>query len=150
MSINQLKFPNKYVGKYKNNIEFMSSWEKYFINYCDMNSKIIEWSSEEVIINYKHPVDKRTHRSFPDFYIKYVDRDGKTKESIIEIKPSKEADPKGPYITEKMSDKSKKRNTLTWMVNNAKWLYAKEYCKRRNMSFVILTEKDLKLGGSKK
>ena len=39
--------------------------------YCDNNPNILEWGSEEIIIPYKSPLDKKVHRYFPDFFIKY-------------------------------------------------------------------------------
>ena len=143
ISINQLKNPQKYVGKYKTDIEFLSSLENFYIKFCDENPGILGWSSEEIIIPYKHPVDGRMHRYFVDFYIRYKSKSGKIEESLIEIKPYKETLDK-PYITEGMSNKSKKHAILNWNINQSKWKYAREYCKKRNMKFVILTEKELR------
>ena len=74
----------KYRGDYRN-IIYRSSWEKVFMRYCDKNSNILEWGSEETIIPYRSPLDQRIHRYFPDFYIKVRDNDGKAKKYIIEI-----------------------------------------------------------------
>ncbi|BCU93477.1 MAG: hypothetical protein CM15mV2_0910 [uncultured marine virus] len=60
------------------------------MRYCDKNSNILEWGSEETIIPYRSPLDQRIHRYFPDFYIKVRDNDGKAKKYIIEIKPKKQ------------------------------------------------------------
>ena len=38
--------------------------------YCDKNTKILEWGSEEIALPYISPHDSRVHRYFPDFYIK--------------------------------------------------------------------------------
>ena len=51
-------------GKYKgdaSNIVYRSLWERKFMKLCDSNSNILEWSSEEVIIPYKSPIDNRFH-----------------------------------------------------------------------------------------
>ena len=57
----------KYRGDYRN-IIYRSSWEKVFMRYCDKNSNILEWGSEETIIPYRSPLDQRIHRYFPDFF----------------------------------------------------------------------------------
>jgi len=64
----------KYKSKYKgdiNNIVYRSSYELQFMNYCDSNSTILEWSSEETIVPYIKPTDGRVHRYYLDFWIKY-------------------------------------------------------------------------------
>ena len=58
--------------------------------YCDNNPNIIEWGSEEVIIPYRSPVDRKVHRYFPDFYIKYRNSKGDVLREIIEVKPKKQ------------------------------------------------------------
>ena len=67
--------------------------ERRFMVYCDNNSKIIEWGSEEIIIPYKSPLDKKTHRYFPDFYVKYINKDKQIVREIIEVKPKKHLSP---------------------------------------------------------
>ena len=108
--------------------------------YCDNNPNIIEWGSEEVIIPYKSPLDKRVHRYFPDFYIKYVDNKGQSRRVIIEVKPKKQLKP----------PPEPKRRTQRWMnevaiymINQAKFKAANEYCKDRRYEFRILTEDHL-------
>ena len=49
------------------------------MRYCDLNESVYQWQSEEIIIPYKSPIDNRIHRYFPDFFIKYTDRNGKKK-----------------------------------------------------------------------
>jgi len=130
-------------GKYKGdptNIIYRSLWEKKFMVWCDKNENVIEWGSEEIIIPYISPVDRRVHRYFPDFYVRARTRNGRFEKYIIEVKPKAQcAPPKRPkrqtrkYITE----------VKTYGVNQAKWKAATEYCKDRNMKFLILTEKEL-------
>ena len=74
------KFRPKNRKKYKGNssdIVYRSLWKLKFMNYCDKSKDIITWSSEEIIIPYKSPVDNKSHRYFPDFYVKYKDARGK-------------------------------------------------------------------------
>ena len=83
------KFKPKNYKKYKGDptkIYYRSLWERRFMVYCDNNSKIIEWGSEEIVIPYKSPLDQKTHRYFPDFYVKYInkDMDEITLEDVVE------------------------------------------------------------------
>ena len=79
----------KYHGDFREVI-YRSSWELKFMQYCDTNKNIVRWSSEEIVIPYRSPVDNRIHRYFPDFYVKYKDVRGKVHEKVIEIKPAKQ------------------------------------------------------------
>ena len=87
------KFKPKNYKKYKGDptkIFYRSLWERRFMVYCDNNPNIIEWGSEELIIPYISPLDKKPHRYFPDFYIKYVNGNGQTVREVIEVKPKKQ------------------------------------------------------------
>ena len=129
----------KYRGDYRN-IIYRSSWEKVFMRYCDKNSNILEWGSEETIIPYRSPLDQRIHRYFPDFYIKVRDNDGKAKKYIIEIKPKKQcSEPK----VQKRKTKKYIREVMEYAKNQAKWKAAREYCADRHLEFKILTEDNL-------
>ena len=137
------KFKPKNYKKYKGDptkIYYRSLWERRFMVYCDNNSKIIEWGSEEIIIPYKSPLDKKTHRYFPDFYVKYINKDKKVVREIIEVKPKKHlSPPKQP----KRKTKRYLNEVATYIKNQAKFKAAEEYCKDRRYSFRILTEDQL-------
>ena len=110
------------------------------MNYCDSNPSIIKWSSEEVIIPYRSPIDNRYHRYFPDFYIKVRESDGNISEKIIEIKPAKEVkEPK----KQKTRTKRYVTEVMTYAKNISKWEAAEEFCKDRKWKFQIMTEKEL-------
>ena len=141
------KFRPKNIKKYKGNptdIQYRSGWELRFMRYLDQNSSIVKWSSEEVVVPYRSPLDGRVHRYFPDFWIRVRTEDGTIRESLIEIKPKAQTQPPkgGPP-----KDARKRRRYIsevkTWGVNEAKWKAATAYCGRRNWTFKILTEKDL-------
>ena len=74
------KNPKKYIGD-KTKIFYRSLWERKFMVYCDTNTSVIEWGSEEIIIPYISPRDKQIHRYFPDFYIKVQQKDGGLKKN---------------------------------------------------------------------
>ena len=41
---------HKYVGNAKN-VTYRSMWERRFMKYCDMNTNVFQWSSEELVIS---------------------------------------------------------------------------------------------------
>ena len=95
------KFKPKHTKKYKGDptqIIYRSLWERKFMEYCDLTENISQWQSEEFWIPYKNPLDRKMHRYFPDFFIKYTDSNGKKRSVVIEVKPKKQckAPPKNP------------------------------------------------------
>jgi hypothetical protein len=133
------KHPNKYMGDYKN-IIYRSSWECKVMSWLDSNQDVISWSSEEVIIPYKSPVDNRFHRYFPDFLIKVRTKDNKLKTMLWEVKPKKQTQPPEP---KKRITKQYINEVTTWGVNQAKWHAAQQYCNDRKWEFKVITEDDL-------
>ena len=137
------KFKPKNYKKYKGDptkIFYRSLWERRFMVYCDNNPNILEWGSEEIIIPYKSPLDKKVHRYFPDFFIKYKNSSGKIIREIIEVKPKKHlSPPKEP----KRKTKRYLGEVNTYIINQAKFKAAEEFCKDRKLGFRILTEEHL-------
>jgi len=136
-------FKPKYPQKYKGNpteIIYRSSWECRVMSFLDSNPSVVQWSSEEIIIPYLSPIDRKVHRYFPDFYIKVKDKNGKIKEMIWEIKPKKQSSQpkKQSRITQKYINE-----VVTWGINEAKWKAAQEYCLDRGWQFKVLTEEDI-------
>ncbi len=130
--------PQKYKGD-PTTITFRSLWEKKFMNWCDKNANILEWSSEEIIIPYRGP-DGKPHRYFPDFYMKQRQIDGKIKKYIIEVKPLKQCSPpKKP----KRQTPGYIREAFEYARNQAKWKEARDYCADRQWEFKVITEKEL-------
>jgi|TARA_R100000353_G_scaffold17781_3_gene16607 hypothetical protein len=131
--------PKKYKGD-SSNIIYRSLWERKFMVYCDNQTKILEWGSEEIVLPYRSPIDNKVHRYYPDFYIKVRESNGKIKRYIIEIKPKKQT----------VEPKMKKRKTKGYIYevyeyakNQAKWKAAEEFCKDRMWEFKVLTEDEL-------
>ena len=132
-------FPRKYKGD-PTNIIYRSLWERKFMVYCDKNTKILEWGSEEIALPYISPHDSRVHRYFPDFYIKVQENTGKIKRYLIEVKPLKQTTkPKRP----KRQTKGYIREAFEFARNQAKWNAAREYCADRMWEFKVITEKEL-------
>ena len=131
--------PKKYKGD-SSNIIYRSLWERKFMVYCDNQTKILEWGSEEIVLPYRSPIDNKVHRYYPDFYIKVKESNGKIKRYIIEIKPKKQT----------VEPNMKKRKTKGYIYevyeyakNQAKWKAAEEFCKDRMWEFKVLTEDEL-------
>ena len=137
------KWKPKHPEKYKGNpteIWARSSWEIVFFNWCDNNSSIIEWSSEELIIPYRCGTDQKIHRYFPDAVIKVKDQNNNIKTYIVEIKPFNQT---LPPVSGKRKSKQYLIESMTFIKNQSKWNAAKQYCKDRGYEFKIITEKDL-------
>ena len=132
------KRPEKYVGDI-NNIFYRSSWELKFLNWCDSNPSVLKYNNEELVIPYISPVDRRPHRYFVDFVIMVKTRTGEIKKYAVEIKPSMQTEPP------KQTRNTKKflNEMATYAVNTEKWKSADAYCKKHNMEFIVLTEKQL-------
>lgn len=127
--------PKKYRGDV-HHIVYRSSWELSAMMQFDHDASIIEWSSEEIVIPYKHPADNRTHRYFMDFMVKQRKGD-KIRTFLIEIKPK--AQTRQPKYNGKKT-KSYTTQALTYVQNMAKWDAAKRLCEQNGWGFEIWTE----------
>lgn len=137
------KYTPKNKSKYRgniNNIFWRSTWELKFLRYLDEHPDVIEFGSEEVVIPYVSPIDGKYHRYFVDFYFKVRTKDNNIKKYLIEIKPHCQTlEPKRPKrITE-----SYVNNVKTYLVNSAKWNAAKKFAQTHDMTFLVITEKQL-------
>ena len=132
--------PEKYKGD-PTNIVYRSSYELKFMQYCDLTESVNEWRSEEFFIPYISPLDNKVHRYFPDFFVKYKDKNGNNRTLVVEIKPEKDLNM--PEQNPKRKTKSWAYKVKTWAINQAKWKAAKEFCSDRKWEFRILTEKEL-------
>jgi hypothetical protein len=131
--------PEKYSGDVSN-IWCRSSWERTFAKWCDTNSFIVRWSSEETIIPYICPTDNKLHRYFIDFKVTIKQPDGSTKTYLIEIKPLKYTNP--PKFPGRRTQKYI-AESYGFVKNQAKWSAAKNYAKDRGWEFKLITEKEL-------
>lgn len=133
----------KFVGK-TGYIVCRSGYEETFCKWADSNPSIVRWSSEDVIIKYQDPVNpigpnnKPKYRSYyPDFVIQTANGEI----FLIEVKPKKQTIP--PVVTESKSRKTITTEKRTWLVNQAKWKAARNYCNRMGWQFKIITEDQL-------
>lgn len=144
------KNPKKYKGD-SSDITYRSSWEFTMMMKFDSNPNVVEWSSEEVVVPYRTVLDeayearykisyKRWHRYYVDFYVKLVDRSGKTQRLLIEVKPKHETVKPDPANYPKNNRVRFKRDMVKWTINEAKWKAAREYAADHGMKFEIYTE----------
>lgn len=118
---------------------YRSGLELKFMRFCDNNPNVIKWGSENVVIPYISPLDGRAHRYFVDNFV--VIKEGNcVKKYLIEIKPSKQTLP--PATKYKKKDHLLYEQTM-YLKNQAKWQAAAEFCKKKGLEFLIITEKHL-------
>jgi len=134
--------PEKYKGDYTN-ILYRSSWERTFMQWCDKTEQVKRWQSEEKAIWYYDPINKKNRRYFPDFIVEYERNDGITMQEMVEIKPYRQVI--GPPENPKRRTKAWAQAVQTYIINEAKWKAARNYCEDRGMNFRLITEKDLGL-----
>ena len=136
----KVKNPQKYIGD-STNVIYRSLMELNFMKWCERSEKVLKWNSEEVVIPYISPMDKKRHRYFPDFLIQT--NKGWT---LIEVKPLVQTKPPKKILIEKVTLKKKRRYVKavkTWLVNEAKWNAAKKVCEVNGWKWSIMSEKHL-------
>jgi hypothetical protein len=135
-----LKNTEKYVGT--KTPTYRSSWEHTFMMFCDNHPNIIQWASEAVQIPYRNPVTGKQSIYVPDFFVMYEDKNGNRRAEIVEVKPSSQA-------TMEAAGKNN-QNKLSVVVNTAKWQAAQIWCRRQQITFRVITEKDIFRQGQKR
>ncbi len=108
----------------------------------DTHPNVIGWSSENVVVPYYYPLDKKWHRYIVDFFVKYQKKDGSVQNTLIEVKPQKFC------VSPKLSKTGKKTRrfyaeTFIFAKNQSKWEAAEKYAKERKWDFKVLTEHDI-------
>jgi hypothetical protein len=137
------KNKDKYVGipaKYR------SSWEYFFMLYLDENQNITKWSCESVRIQY-FDLENKSHIYYPDFYyeIKNPNNSALMDRVLVEIKPAKEFNPpEKPLVESEKSLRNYEYAIRTHIKNKLKWDAAIEYCNKRSMKFILISEEHLK------
>ena len=129
----QILNPAKYVGKKAPH--YRSSWEHTFMRFCDNNPAVLQWASEAIHVNYRNPFTNKNTIYVPDFFMVYIDGKGKKHAEIVEIKPSKE--------TSLQEAGNSKRAQAAAILNACKWQACQAYCKANNLTFRIVTERDM-------
>ena len=111
------------------------------MKWFDEQPNIIWWSSEELFVPYRSPVDQQMHRYFPDFVVRLRQVNGKEVTMMLEVKPEKQTQ----MPVQKRQTKKFLQEVATYAVNQEKWRAADLFCKEHGWQFKIITEKDLGL-----
>lgn len=118
---------------------YRSGLELKFMRFCDNNPNVIQWGSENIIIPYVSPIDGRVHQYYVDNFVSI--REGENiKTYLVEIKPYKQT---LPPTTKYKKKQHLIYETTTYAVNKAKWEAARQFCNKKNIEFLIITEKEL-------
>jgi len=128
-----LKNPDKYIGG--RNPTYRSSWEFAFMKFCDEHPSVSKWASEAIKIPYRNPFTGKQTIYVPDFFIAYIDANGRQHAELIEVKPNNQ--------TTMENAGRNQRNKAHVVLNQAKWEAANAYCKQNNIKFRIVTEQDI-------
>lgn len=139
--VNKLKYKGDWTS-----IVYRSSWELSLMRYCDKHPDIIQWSSEEVIVPYRSPIDGRMHRYYPDFIVTKRNKNNKISTIMIEVKPKHQTRPPDPSKSKTPKGRMSRQylnEVKTWGVNEAKWKAAIKFCEERGWAFQIFTEDNI-------
>ena len=126
--------PKKYVGKPP--IIYRSKLEKTFFDWLDKNTKVLDWTSESVVIPYIHPKDGKYHRYFVDCTCTILNDKNVPEKFLIEVKPSKQTQPP----SKRLKPKNYLYESYQFKINYSKWHYAKEWADKNGYKFIIVTE----------
>jgi hypothetical protein len=138
--IYKLKNPKKYIGL--GEPRYRSSWEFNVCKMCDENAAIENWASESIKIPYRDPLTGKATIYVPDFFVVFTDKSGNKRAELWEIKPANQ--------TFQESVGKNKYNQAQFVRNQVKWTTARNWCKQNNVTFRIITEKDLFHTGKKR
>tara|TARA_B100000963_G_C22584369_1_gene652344 strand:- start:885 stop:1331 length:447 start_codon:yes stop_codon:yes gene_type:complete len=131
----KIKKPEKYLGDYTRVI-YRSLWERQAFKWCESNSRVKSWNSEEVVIPYKCKTDNRIHRYFIDLFIEMDNGDC----LLVEIKPKKQTN---PPKTPKRKTKKYINEVVSFVKNQSKWEAANAFAEHKGWKFQIWTEDTL-------
>lgn len=125
---------------------YRSSYERAFFRFCDSNPNVLRWGSENIVIPYLNPIDKKIHRYVVDNFVLLREKE-QIHKYVVEIKPRNQT-----IVPTRKTKKVSKRlvyEQVAYAENIAKWTAAKAWCQRNGCKFLILTEYDLGLKKAK-
>ena len=135
-----LKNPEKYIGL--KTPTYRSGWEHAFMRLCDEHPNVGKWASESIKIPYRHPFTGKITNYVPDFFVVYIDKNGKKHAELIEVKPAAQT-------TMEKAGKSRSKQ-MQVVINNAKWEAANAYAKQNRIMFRVVSEEQLFHNGNRK
>lgn len=136
----EMKHPEKYVGT--RTPLARSSWEFVFMRMLDEHPGVEKWASESVQIPYRDPLTGKYTIYVPDFFISYVDKNGKKHAEVVEVKPASQT------LRENVG--KSRYNQEQYIKNLAKWEAANAWCKQKKIKFRVVNESDIFHQGKKK
>jgi hypothetical protein len=108
----------------------------------DEHPSVEKWASESIQIPYRDPLTGKSTIYVPDFFINYVDKNGKKHAEVVEIKPLSQT---------KLENVGKSQyNQQQYVKNMAKWEAAQAWCKQKGVRFRIVNEGDIFHQGGKR
>ena len=134
------KNKQKYVGT--KSPTYRSSWEHAFMRLCDEHPNVYQWASESIKIPYRHPFTGKYTVYVPDFFVVYIDKNGRKNAELIEVKPKSQTS-----IVDAGKSTAKKKQAV---INMAKWEAANAYAKQNKIRFRVLSEEQLFHNGTRK
>lgn len=112
------------------------------MQFFDTSKGVLTWASEAIAIPYRNPLTGKITSYIPDFFVTYVNKDGKQFAEIIEVKPRSQTS---------LTEAKTKNDKLQAVVNTAKWQAAKAFCNQQGFGFRVITESDIfHTGGSRR
>lgn len=134
----QPRFPQKYKGTHP--IIYRSGLELKLQRWLDLNSKVLNWGSESVVVPYISPKDGKPHRYFIDFNCVILNKENVAEKLLIEVKPSKQTQPP----SKKLKPKNYLYESAMFQINLSKWNYAKQWADKHGYKFIVITEEFFK------
>ena len=134
------KNKEKYVGT--KTPTYRSSWEHSFMRLCDEHPNVYKWASESIKIPYRHPFTGKYTVYVPDFFVVYIDKNGRKNAELIEVKPKSQTS-----IVDAGKSTAKKKQAV---INMAKWEAANAYANQNKIRFRVLSEEQLFHNGTRK
>ena len=135
-----LKNQEKYIGL--KTPTYRSGWEQAFMRLCDEHPNVHKWASESIKVPYRHPFTGKYTVYVPDFFVVYIDKDGKKHAELIEVKPLAQTN------MESAGRNMGKRKQV--IINQAKWEAATAYAKQNRIRFRVVSEEQLFHNGNRK
>jgi hypothetical protein len=136
----EMKHPEKYIGT-KQPLS-RSSWEFVFMRMLDEHQGVEKWASESIQIPYRDPLTGKYTVYVPDFFIQYVDKNGKKHAEVVEVKPASQT------LRENVG--KSQYNQQQYVKNMAKWEAANAWCKQKGIRFRVVNEDDIFHQGAKR
>ena len=134
------KNKEKYIGL--KTPTYRSGWEHAFMRLCDEHPNVHKWASESIRIPYRHPLTGKYTIYVPDFFIVYMDKEGRKHAELVEVKPKSQT-----TMENAGRSHSKQRQVV---INQAKWEAANAYARQNKIKFRVVSEEQLFHQGTRK